>query len=392
LRSSHLRILIAALTAPLLLSAALPLVASSASLDEKISTAQHKVHRARGQERVLSNDIAGYSSRINTLQVDITSLERREAIVQAQLDVKQAQLARTQEQLRKERARLARLKATLARDRAVLGRRLREIYTASRPDIITVLLQSHGFAELLERSEFIHRINEQDTRIVTRVRIAKQASADATKRLTVLEATQRRITQQIEAKRNEIAGIRDSLVSKRESYASARADKESALHDTRARRREAQEDLASLEAEQARVQAQLSGGGGVAGPIRRGSGRFIWPVTGPITGVFGENRGDHIHQGLDIQAGEGTPIRAADGGRVAIASSYGGYGNYTCIQHGGPLSTCYAHQSAIGVSVGQTVSQGQVIGYVGNTGASFGAHLHFEVRINGSAVDPQAYL
>ncbi|MDX6642267.1 MAG: hypothetical protein QOD76_229, partial [Solirubrobacteraceae bacterium] len=362
MRPSRLRILLAAVAAPLLLWAALPLVSYSASLDEKISSAQDKVNRARGHERVLSHDIAGYSSRIDSLQVDITSLERREAIVQAQLDVKQAQLASTQEQLRKERARLARLKKTLAKDRVVLGRRLREIYTASRPDILTVLLQSHGFAELLERTEFIHRINEQDTRIVNRVKIAKQASAIATKRLTALEETQRRITKQIEAKRNEIAGIRGSLVSKRESYASARADKESALDQTRAQRHQAQEDLASLEAEQARVQAQLSGGAGVAGPIRRGSGRFIWPVTGPITGVFGENRGDHIHQGLDIQAGEGTPIRAADGGRVAIASSYGGYGNYTCIQHAGPLSTCYAHQSAIGVSVGQSVSQGQVIG------------------------------
>ena len=392
MRPSRLRVLLSALAVPLLLWAALPLVSYAASLDEKISSAQHRVNRARGQERVLSQDIAGYSARINSLQVDITSLERREAIVQAELDVKQAQLASTQEQLRKERARLARLKATLAKDRVVLGRRLREIYTASRPDILTVLLKSHGFAELLERGEFIHRINEQDTRIVNRVKSAKLASANATKRLAVLEATQRRIAKQIEAKRNEIAGIRGSLVSKRESYAGARAGKESALHETRAQRHAAQEDLASLEAEQARIQAQLSGGSGVAGPIRRGSGRFIWPVTGPITGPFGENRGDHIHEGLDIQAGEGTPIRAADGGRVAIASWYGGYGNYTCIQHGGSVSTCYGHQSAIGVSVGQTVSQGQVIGYVGNTGNSFGAHLHFEVRINGTAVDPQGYL
>ncbi|MDX6667156.1 MAG: hypothetical protein QOK04_536 [Solirubrobacteraceae bacterium] len=392
MRPSRLRVLLSTLAVPLILWAALPLVSYSASLDEKISSAQQKIDRARGQERVLSHDIAGYSSRINSLQVDITSLERREAIVQAELDVKQAQLASTQEQLRKERARLARLKATLAKDRVVLGRRLREIYTASRPDILTVLLQSHGFAELLERGEFIHRINQQDNRIVNRVRIAKQASANATARLTVLEAAQRRIAKQIEQKRNEIAGIRGSLVSKRESYAGARAGKESALQQTQAHRHAAQEDLASLEAEQARIQAQLSGGSGIAGPIRRGSGRFIWPVTGPITGVFGENRGDHIHEGLDIQAGEGTPIRAADGGRVAIASWYGGYGNYTCIQHGGSLSTCYGHQSAIGVSVGQTVSQGQVIGYVGNTGNSFGAHLHFEVRINGTAVDPQAYL
>ena len=85
---------------------------------------------------------------------------------------------------------------------------------------------------------------------------------------------------------------------------------------------------------------------------------------------------------------EGTPLRAAASGRVAIAGWVGGYGNYICIQHSGSLSTCYGHQSRIGVSVGQSVSQGQVIGYSGSTGHCTGPHLHFEVRINGSPVDP----
>jgi murein DD-endopeptidase MepM/ murein hydrolase activator NlpD len=77
---------------------------------------------------------------------------------------------------------------------------------------------------------------------------------------------------------------------------------------------------------------------------------------------------------------------------VLIAGFTGGYGNYTCIQHSGSLSTCYAHQTSIGVSVGATVSQGQVIGQSGNTGNSTGPHLHFEVRVNGSPVDPMGYL
>src|SRR6267154_6417219 len=92
---------------------------------------------------------------------------------------------------------------------------------------------------------------------------------------------------------------------------------------------------------------------------------------------------------------EGTPIRSALAGTVAFTESEaesGGYGNYTCIDHGGGLSTCYAHQSAFAVNTGAHVSQGQVIGYVGSTGHSFGPHLHFEVRINGGAVDPPGYL
>jgi murein DD-endopeptidase MepM/ murein hydrolase activator NlpD len=98
------------------------------------------------------------------------------------------------------------------------------------------------------------------------------------------------------------------------------------------------------------------------------------------------------HPGIDIAVPTGTPIRAAAGGRVAIAGWVGGYGNYTCIQHSASLSSCYGHQSSIQVSVGQTVSQGQVIGLSGSTGNSTGPHLHFEARINGSVVNPMNYL
>ena len=87
----------------------------------------------------------------------------------------------------------------------------------------------------------------------------------------------------------------------------------------------------------------------------------------------------------------GTPIRAAKAGTIVFAKPYGGYGNYTCIDHGGGLSTCYAHQSAFAVTSG-SVEQGQVIGEVGSTGFSTGPHLHFEVRIDGQPVDPLNYL
>ena len=103
-------------------------------------------------------------------------------------------------------------------------------------------------------------------------------------------------------------------------------------------------------------------------------------------------RWGRLHAGVDIAVPTGTPIRAAASGTVAIAGWIGGYGNYTCIQHGGGIATCYGHQSSIGVSVGQHVSQGQVIGAVGCTGHCFGPHVHFEVRVNGTPVDPMGYL
>jgi len=99
-----------------------------------------------------------------------------------------------------------------------------------------------------------------------------------------------------------------------------------------------------------------------------------------------------MHEGIDIGAPMGAPIVASAAGTVIVAAYDGGYGNLVVIDHGGGIATAYAHQSSIAVSVGQQVSQGETIGYVGSTGHSTGPHLHFEVRVNGTPVDPLGYL
>ena len=378
---------------PLVLFVSVPLGSSGRSLQSKIDSAQHRVDRARSRESVLSTDVAAASNRINVLQNDITVLRRRQELLQRNLDVKRAELNRLQDQLRVARARLAQLQARFAMSRRVLAVRLTEMYKSDRPDVLTVVLNSNGFADLLERSEFIERINDQDTRIIRAVRIARDAAQVASDRLAGLESRQQKITTQVLIRRNEVASVRIRLLAKRRQYARARAAKAAALEKVRAERQDAQEDLSALQREQARIRGVLGGGQQIDGPIRRGSGQFIWPVNGPITSPFCERRSwESCHPGIDIGAGSGTPIHAAAAGVVAMAGPAGGYGNYTCIQHGGGISTCYGHQSSIQVSVGQHVSQGQVIGLSGCTGLCFGPHLHFEVRVNGGVVNPLNYL
>ncbi|HZN16378.1 MAG TPA: peptidoglycan DD-metalloendopeptidase family protein [Acidimicrobiales bacterium] len=118
---------------------------------------------------------------------------------------------------------------------------------------------------------------------------------------------------------------------------------------------------------------------------------LAWPLKGRITSGFGRRWG-RLHAGIDIAAPRGTPIHAARAGKVVFSGWMGGYGNAVVISHGGGFATLYGHQSRRAVKVGETVKQGEVIGYVGSTGHSTGNHLHFETRVNGTAVNPRRYL
>jgi murein DD-endopeptidase MepM/ murein hydrolase activator NlpD len=402
MRSSRLGLLVATALVPLVLWAGVPVLSAgsprsrAASLGSKIDQKRRQIATKKGRERVLSTTISRYSHRIFSLQGDITVLQRRQVRIQGDLDAKRAELARIQEDLRQERVRLARLKARLTEARVALAARLVELYKADKPDVVTVVLESDGFADLLERTEFMQRVSDQDARIIDRVRTARADAIATAKRLDKLEKRQTKVAAAIEARRDEVSRVRGQLVDRRDAYAAVRSDKSRALASTRVSRQHLEGDLAALERENAQVQARLAAvqngsAPTTAGPVRPGSGGLIWPVNGPIVSPFGMRWG-RLHAGVDIAVPAGTPIRAAQSGRVVLMGWTGGYGNYTCIAHGGALSTCYAHQSRYGTSMGASVSQGQVIGYVGCTGHCFGDHLHFETRINGQPVNPVGYL
>jgi peptidoglycan DL-endopeptidase CwlO len=390
----RLSLLLLVVALPLALWAVLPLGSSGQSADSlqrQIERKRDQIEWRKGRERVLTTEISGFTRRITSLQADITNLQTKQVALEADLEAKRAELARIQEELRRERLHLARLRTRLAEARVELANRLVEIYKQDTPDVVTVVLEADGFADLLERTEFMERTSAQDARIISRVREAKAESIETAAKLDKLEQRAEEVAKAIEAEVAEVAAVKGQLVNRRDSYAAARAGKSELLANTRADRAELEDHVAALEREQAAVLAKLQGPSGVAGPIRQGSGGLIWPASGSISSPFGMRWG-RLHAGVDIPLPEGTPLRAAASGTVAIAGWVGGYGNYTCIQHSGSLSTCYGHQSSIGVSVGSQVSQGQVIGHSGNTGHSTGPHLHFEVRINGSPVDPLGYL
>ncbi len=369
----------------------LPLPGLSAPLSDRIDQKQDQIAETEQKEGVLTTTIQSFGNRIDSLQGEIEATQQRLDRAQSSLERQKDELLEVRDRLEVARDRLERLRAELITARRLLAARLVEIYKADTPDALTVVLEADGFADLLERTEFLERISDQDREITDRVRGLRDQAEDQAVELAKLEEREQLAAERILRERDQIAVAQNQLLSSRDQLASARADRRSTLASVREQRGVLESDLASLQAEQARVASALTGAP-APGPVQQGSGQLIWPLSGPVTGAFGEARPGHMHAGIDIAIPEGTPIRAADGGRVAIAGWTGGYGNYTCIQHTGSLSTCYAHQSSFAVSVGQTVTQGQVIGSSGNTGNSTGPHLHFETRINGSPVDPMGYL
>ncbi|MEJ7817069.1 MAG: peptidoglycan DD-metalloendopeptidase family protein [Thermoleophilaceae bacterium] len=364
-------------------------------LGKRIEGKRAEVQKSERREQVLTTDITGINNRIRGLQGQISGTQKRLTTVQDDLDDKRAELLRVRNRLEVARDRLVRVRAQLKASRRALRDRLVELYKADQPDALTVVLEADGFTDLLERTDFLERISDQDGTVLKKVRVLKAKAEKTEKLLATLETQRRRAAETILRRRDDIAATKDRLTTAQGDLRGARKGRRVTLARVRDIRHSDQEDLAGMEREQAKIKSRLASAGApgpAAGPVRKGSGRLIWPVNGPITGSFGEARPGHIHSGMDIAAPGGTPIRAADSGKVVLMAFTGGYGNYTCIQHTASMSTCYAHQSRFGTSQGASVKQGQVMGYVGNTGNSFGDHLHFEVRINGSPVQPLGYL
>ncbi|MCB0876529.1 MAG: peptidoglycan DD-metalloendopeptidase family protein [Solirubrobacterales bacterium] len=371
-----LAVAIAALVVGLALVASAP----AEDLDAKLDSKKSELESAKDRKGVLTTEISRYNDQIDQLTGEVAALRTREAAVQQQLDQAEAELAAEQHDLRILRERLARTVKALE-DRLV------DIYMADEPTAISVVLESDGYDDALSRYEYLQRIEDRNSEIVGRVRDLRDDTAATVARV-------RATRDSIAAKRAELARTRQELEAREAQLDAARARSRNALARVDDHVDHLEDDVSDIEK---KIQQQLMAASGVtalpAGPVQGGQAGFIWPVNGPIVSGFGMRWG-RMHNGVDIAVPAGTPIRAAKDGTIAFAESEaesGGYGNFTCIDHGGGLATCYAHQSSFAITSG-SVQQGDVIGYVGCTGHCYGDHLHFEVRINGSAVDPMGYL
>jgi len=358
--------------------------------NDKLGVVQARLAAARAKEARLTTQISDVTSQIRSLERKVGDVSQKLSILERDLALHQRRLDRLNELFNFETERLNFLRRQYASVLRQLNLRMIDIYETRDPTLVEVILASKSFQDVLDQIHYLEAIARQDKRIATAVADARDDVHLARERTKTIRTRVHSETQVVAVRTQQQRDAKNQLLASQGSLAGKRKGQKGQLASTREQERVLIAEANALAAEDAGIRGQLAAAQG-AGDTTPSSQGLIWPVSGPVTSPFGYRWG-RLHAGIDIGVPYGTPIHAAASGTVVLAGWTGGYGNYTCIDHGGGMATCYGHQSSFAVSSGAQVSQGQVIGYVGNTGHSFGAHLHFEVRINGNPVDPLGYL
>jgi len=366
-------------------------------VDAQIGDLQAKIERAKSRESVLTGEISAVTSKIRVLQGDVSSAQSQLSRLEGVLALQQRKLDRLNELFYTQTQRLVFLQRQYKVAIARLNKRLVDIYTEDRPDAVSFVLAASNFADLLDQIEFLNDIGRQDERIAARERDAKNSMRITRERTKHIRVRVVATTKVISARTAEQRSVRDQLVANRDALASVRSLKREALGTVREDRAAFIHEVDALQAQSASLAARIRSAQAAAAPSSApadstpSASGFIWPVSGVLTSGFGYRWG-RMHEGIDIAVPSGTPVHASASGTVIVAGWVGGYGNLVVIDHGGGVATAYGHNTSVAVGVGQSVAQGQVISYSGSTGHSTGPHVHFEVRINGSPVDPLGYL
>jgi murein DD-endopeptidase MepM/ murein hydrolase activator NlpD len=373
----------AALVVTLVVAYATPSFADSAEQRRAANRAKRaeaaaKLNTLKAEDAQLESALRDLDGHVATQSATAQSAQQAASVAEAAVGSAEARLAATEQ-------RMAGLRAQAA---AVAIR----AYVHPGGDTLLEILGSRDLAEASRRETLLGHVASTDQSILGELRATREDQQSEQSDLA-------RLRDQADARRRAAAARLNELRSARNDQARMKAALDTRIQqftsevEALSREQANIENLIRARQQSAPPAARPAGGGGAGGasaPRAAGKGGLIWPVNGPVTSGYGPRWG-RMHTGIDISAGTGTAIRAAKAGTVISAGGNGGYGQAVIIDHGGGLSTLYAHMSSIGVS-GGSVSQGDVIGRVGCTGSCTGPHLHFETRVGGSPQNPMGYL
>ena len=364
------------------------------AIDARLQKVQAKLAWAENRQKELSAQLGSVNAQLRALTKRVGDVSTRLATIERSLELHQEKLDRLTELYKVQTERFLSLKHQYGITVERLDQRLVELYEGGEPTTLEVMLSSKSFSDLISSAEYVDSVRVQDAKIAGEIEPAKKLANAQRIRTHQFQAVVAAETHTIRIETDQVRSVARTLFLQKHRLAAARSSRHESLIQVGESKKAFLHEAAGLSAASASLAARIQGASGSYSPpsdSTPSAAGLIWPVSGPVTSPFGMRWG-RMHEGIDIGVPYGTAIHAAASGRVIYAGWMSGYGNLVAIDHGRGMSTAYGHQSRLVVSVGQTVSQGQVIGYVGCTGHCFGPHLHFEVRINGTPVDPMGYL
>ena len=349
---------------------------------------------ARQRREAVQRQRAGVAAQLDALRASdrelesgLATLDREVARTRSKADAARMAADSAQAAVVQAESRLAGAKSEVeTARRAAVGRAV-SAYVSPLDDGLSAVLNARDLDDVARRQSLLAVVGARATNILDQLQAAEEdlaiAKADAAEASRLAaerrDATMSELDRASQAQAAQ-ARLRDALDRRIAAF----------VAESDALGKEAASLSALIRSRERPPRASRGGADGAASGPASAAG-VIWPLRGPVTSEYGPRWG-RMHEGMDISASSGTPIRAAKGGEVIFVGQQGGYGNMTLIDHGGGFVTAYPHQSRFGTTEGASVAQGQVIGFVGCTGSCTGPHLHFETRINGAAQNPRRYL
>lgn len=379
------------LVVALVLGAASPVGAAASSSSAAARKRQEQVRAAKAKAASQLNGLKASDSQLEkavaTLASQVRAQDAKAAAARQSLAVAEASVKKSETRIAETEQAMSALQGDVV-DRAVAA------YVRPQQSALAGLTDAKNLEDASRRTSMLQQVSNSNRDILDELRASKEDLGIEREKAAAARETAAKRREVVNA---ELSSLKRNLAEKArlEAALDARIKSVSGEVDALSREDAAIQTLISSNA--ARAAAQRASRSSSAGaPISDAGGRVSgagmrWPVGGTVTSPFGARWG-RLHAGIDIAAPNGTPLRAAKDGTVIFAGVQGGYGNVVIIDHGGGLTTLYAHQSRLATNDGADVNAGDLIGYVGNTGQSTGNHVHFETRVSGSPQNPMRYL
>ena len=380
--------------------------ASSSELKDKLSSLED-------QKAEIKKELDSTANKVSDVEKTRAALQKEITLTKEEIETVKAYIERLQQQIDVKSTELESAQKALEAKEENFSQTVRTTYEQGDISYLEVLLNSSSFSDLLNRLDIVSTIMDDNKKIVAEYTAAKEDIQQKRDDLQKTQAEQVQYQDNLNYKAEKLKSSEEQQKALQESLEAYQKEQKAeyeritsemdTVSDQIAEQSRKEAEAAAKAAAAAKAQKKNSSGSSPvtttgSGSATRYSGTFTWPLPGYTNAssaygwrthpIFGTRK---FHKGEDIPAPTGVAIVAAASGTVTTAGWVSGYGNYTVINHGGGVMTAYGHQSAIYVSVGQTVSAGQTIGAVGSTGNSTGPHLHFEVYVNGATQNPMSY-